>query len=512
MYSVSRMYKKAISVLGVSVRKSSGLFIGNAGSIALRRATPSNGGLAVAALYRPSEDCSFSTAANTCTRASQTDRSVMMTTSLMYLQRAATSCKYSTSSGLGITSNSGLIPNESLCPFLQKYRSYSDAPLKDLALHDFHAERGAKFGEFAGYRMPLYYSDLTITESHLHTRSQISVFDVSHMRQMFLKGKNCGKFLETLVVSDLQSLESDQGTLTLLTNENGGIIDDMIITKCYNDEWYIVSNAAYADKVVNIFQTKVNEWNKTNGDNVTFDAPPDKALLAFQGPKCAETLQIYVEGSLFNLPFMHSLEAYVIVNIHARINRAGYTGEDGFEMSMTSYEAKMLLEYILNNDSDIIKCAGLGARDTLRLEAGLCLSGTDFNESITPIEASLAWTIGERRRKEGGFPGADIILRQLQEKPKKKRVGFISSGGACPRSGEKIFDSDGKEIGYITSGCPSPCLKQNIGMGYIHSDYAKIGTPVEFRMHNKKVTGTVSKMPFVPHKYKQDNKPEKQKA
>ncbi|PRD32514.1 UNVERIFIED_CONTAM: Aminomethyltransferase [Trichonephila clavipes] len=228
-------------------------------------------------------------------------------------------------------------------------------------------------------------------------------------------------------------------------------------------------------------------------------------------PKSAETLQIYVEGSLFNLPFMHSLEAYVIVNIHARINRCGYTGEDGFEMSMNAHESKMLLDYILNADGDIVKCAGLGARDTLRLEAGLCLSGTDFNESITPVEASLAWTIGKRRRKEAGFPGADVILRQLQEKPKKKRVGFISSGGACPRSGEKIFDADGKEIGVITSGCPSPCLKKNIGMGYVASDYVKIGTPVEFRIHNKKVNGTVSKMPFVPHKYAQSDKPEKQK-
>ncbi|XP_055930757.1 aminomethyltransferase, mitochondrial-like isoform X1 [Argiope bruennichi] len=374
-----------------------------------------------------------------------------------------------------------------------------DDSLKKLPLHDIHVKHGAKFGEFAGYKMPLSYQNQSIVDSHLHTRNTVSAFDVSHMLQTFIRGKNCIEFLEGLVVADIKNLKENQGVLTLMTNNRGGIIDDMIVTRLDDETLYVVSNAGHADKVLNQLKSSVNDFN-ARGFQVTIDVPKDLTLLAFQGPKSAELMQILVEVDIKNLPFMYSTEGSAITRLQTRITRCGYTGEDGFELSMQTDHAQEFLSYTLSNYKDEVWLAGLGARDTLRLEAGLCLAGSDFNEDITPIQAGLAWTIGKRRRAEGGFPGSDIILKELKDKPAKKRIGFTSKG-PCPRGGAEIKSSDGAVIGKVTSGCYSPCLQHNIGMGYVESQFAKTGTELLFEIYRQKVKGTVSKMPFVPTRY-----------
>ncbi|CAL1267044.1 unnamed protein product [Larinioides sclopetarius] len=248
-----------------------------------------------------------------------------------------------------------------------------------------------------------------------------------------------------------------------------------------------------------MFQSSVKDFN-AKGFKVEIDVPKDLSLLAFQGPNSSILMQILVEVDIKNLPFMHTTEGSAITRLKTRITRCGYTGEDGFELSMQTDHAQEFLNYVFPNYKDEIWLAGLGARDTLRLEAGLCLAGSDFNEDITPIQAGLAWTIGKRRRVEGGFPGSDIILKELKDKPARKRVGFTSKG-PCPRGGAEIKSSEGVVIGKVTSGCYSPCLQHNIGMGYVESQFAKTGTELLFDLHKKQVKGVVSKMPFVPTRY-----------
>ncbi|GBM22718.1 Aminomethyltransferase, mitochondrial [Araneus ventricosus] len=374
-----------------------------------------------------------------------------------------------------------------------------DDSLKKLPLHEIHVKHGAKFGEFAGYKMPLSYQGQSIVDSHLYTRKEVSAFDVSHMLQTFIRGKNCIEFLEGLVVADIKNLTQNQGVLTLMTNNRGGIIDDMIISKLDDETLYVVSNAGHAEKVLNQLKSSVKDFN-AKGFQVEIDVPKDLSLLAFQGPKSAELMQILVEVDIRDLPFMYTTEGSAITRLKTRITRCGYTGEDGFELSMQTDHAQVFLDYVLPNYKDEVWLAGLGARDTLRLEAGLCLAGTDFNEDITPIQAGLAWTIGKRRRAEGGFPGSDIILKELKDKPERKRVGFTSKG-PCPRGGAEIKSSEGVVIGKVTSGCYSPCLQHNIGMGYVESQFAKTGTELLFDIYKKQVKGVVSKMPFVPTRY-----------
>ncbi|GIX84610.1 aminomethyltransferase, mitochondrial [Caerostris extrusa] len=270
-----------------------------------------------------------------------------------------------------------------------------------LDLHEFHEERGAKFTEFGGYLMPISYKDQSIVESHLFTRSHASIFDVSHMLQTYIKGKNCAKFIEELVVSDIENLNVNQSTLTLMTNDRGGIIDDMIVTKAAQDELFIVSNAGHADKVFNRLQAHLSEFN-SRGNELLLETPEGQGLFAFQGPKSVEAVKLHVDYDVNLIPFMGSLPLS-IMGKSARISRCGYTGEDGFEISLKSRDAKLFLPEILSSFPKDLKLAGLGARDTLRLEASLCLAG-------------------KRRRKEGGFPGADIILKEFEQKPKEKRV------------------------------------------------------------------------------------------
>ncbi|OTF73572.1 aminomethyltransferase, mitochondrial-like protein, partial [Euroglyphus maynei] len=291
---------------------------------------------------------------------------------------------------------------------------------------------------FAGYSMPISYNDLSIRDSHLHTRSNVSLFDVSHMLQLELYGKDRIKFLEKLVVADVESLPINGATLTLYTNANGGIIDDLIVSK-KPDALYIVSNASRSEEDLKHLEEQMAQFIKTNPDaDLNLKILDDKSLLAFQGPKAAETIQAKLESvDLNSLKFMNGIET-VYDGIDIRLTRCGYTGEDGFEIQVSNKQAVDLADKLLQ--SPVSKLAGLGARDSLRLEAGLCLYGNDINMTTTPIQATLAWTIAKSRRAQANFLGAEIILQELKDKPKIKRIGLIGTKPGPPvRAGSKIY-------------------------------------------------------------------------
>uniref|UniRef100_A0A8C1LP16 Aminomethyltransferase n=2 Tax=Cyprinus carpio TaxID=7962 RepID=A0A8C1LP16_CYPCA len=362
-------------------------------------------------------------------------------------------------------------------------------------LYDFHRAQGGKMVEFAGWSMPVQYKDSHIN-SHMHTRQHCSIFDVSHMLQTKVYGRDRMKFIESLIVGDIAELKDNQGTLSLFTNTKGGIMDDLIVTKTDRGYLYVVSNAGCADKDSAHMQARLQEF-KAAGHDVDLEFM-EESLIALQGPSMAQVLQKGVGDDLRKLTFMTSVLTPVFGIQGCRVTRCGYTGEDGVEISVPSGDVVSLTEKLLA-DSEV-KLAGLGARDSLRLEAGLCLYGNDIDETTTPVEASLVWTIGKRRRQARDFPGADIIVPQIKTKTQRKRVGLISTGPPV-RQHTPILSSDGRVIGEVTSGCPSPCLKQNVAMGYVEAGFSKVGTSIQVEVRKKAVPAVVSKMPFVPTKY-----------
>ncbi|XP_061745354.1 aminomethyltransferase, mitochondrial [Nerophis ophidion] len=373
--------------------------------------------------------------------------------------------------------------------------STGETTLKTTALFDFHRAHGGKMVEFAGWSMPVQYKDSHVS-SHAHTREHCSIFDVSHMLQTKVHGKDRIKFMESLVVADVLELKDNQGTLSLFTNDKGGIIDDLIVTKTDQDYLYVVSNAGCADKDSAHMKARLSEL-KASGCDVDLEFL-DEALIALQGPSMCRVLQEGVKEDLAKLTFMTSALATIFGVPGCRVTRCGYTGEDGVEISVPQSRVVELTERLLAHSE--VKLAGLGARDSLRLEAGLCLYGNDIEETTTPVEAALLWTIGKRRRQTGGFPGADVILSQIKAKTARKRVGLVSTGPPV-RQHTPILSPDGKVIGEVTSGCPSPCLKKNIAMGYVDAAFAKNGTAIQVEVRKKVVPAVVSKMPFVPTNY-----------
>ncbi|XP_072928619.1 aminomethyltransferase, mitochondrial [Hemitrygon akajei] len=381
---------------------------------------------------------------------------------------------------------------------LRLYRSYSHGgteSLKKTALFEFHQSEGARMVEFAGWSMPVQYKDSHIS-SHLHTRQHCSLFDVSHMLQSKVTGKDQVKFMESLIVGDIAELKDNQGTLSLFTNDRGGIMDDVIVTRTSGGYLYIVSNAGCADKDSAHMKEQLAQF-KAAGNDADLEFL-EAGLIALQGPSAARVLQEGVSDDLSKLSFMSSAVTTVLGVKGCRVTRCGYTGEDGFEISVPIERTVELVESLLKNSE--VKLAGLAARDSLRLEAGLCLYGNDIDETTTPVEASLLWTIGKRRRAAANFPGAEIVLKQIKEKTRQKRVGLTSTGPPV-RQHTPILNVDGKVIGEVTSGCPSPCLKQNIAMGYVDTEYSKSGTSIKVEVRKKVVDAVVTKMPFVPTKY-----------
>eukprot|EP00127_Corallochytrium_limacisporum_P002995 Clim_evm42s144 gene=Clim_evmTU42s144 len=384
---------------------------------------------------------------------------------------------------------------------IQGLRSYaSTTDLKKTCLYDFHLEHGGKMVEFAGYAMPVQYGDLSHKESHMHTRTKASLFDVSHMLQLTIHGKDRTNFLEKLVVGDIKEMTPNTGALSLMTNTNGGIIDDTVISNA-GDFINMVANAGCADKDRAHMLKELHNFPDMDAGIEFLDG---RGLLALQGPAAAAALETLIQGDLNKMPFMGSAVMDVAGISQCRITRCGYTGEDGFEISVDSDRTADLANALLKSmDGETVKLAGLGARDSLRLEAGLCLYGQDMDETTTPIEAALKWTIGKRRLEEGGFLGADVILPQAAS-PKiarRTRVGLVIKGSPA-RTGSKVFAADGTtEVGTVTSGIPSPCTGENIAMAYINKPHHKKGTELKVQVRKKFSDATVTKMPWVPHNY-----------
>ncbi|KAF9961017.1 hypothetical protein BGZ72_005140 [Mortierella alpina] len=366
--------------------------------------------------------------------------------------------------------------------------------LKKTVLHDYHVENGGKMVPFAGWSMPVQYANLGVGASHAWTRNNASVFDVSHMLATRITGKDRIKFYESLTVADIENLPVGSSTLSVFTNENGGIIDDTIICK-HQDSLYVVSNAGCADKDLAHIRAHLKTFQNKGGD-VDLKIIDDHALVALQGPKAAAVLESLVGKDLRDFPFMDG-RFMTIKGIDCHVARSGYTGEDGFEISVPNSDAVEFTKMLIADPR--VELAGLGARDSLRLEAGLCLYGHDLDDTITPVEAGLTWTIGKRRRVEGGFLGAEKIQDQLKNGVSRRRVGLIVQG-APAREGAQIY-SNGELVGKVTSGCPSPSIKKNVAMGYVKNGLHKSGTELEVEVRGRKQKAVITKMPFVPAGY-----------
>jgi aminomethyltransferase len=341
---------------------------------------------------------------------------------------------------------------------------------------------------FAGYEMPVQYPTGILAE-HLHTRSQAGLFDVSHMGQIRLAGADCVPALERLVPGDLAALAPLRIRYTLFLNEAGGILDDLMATR-FPDGLFLVVNAARKEADLAHLRDHL-------GTRATIEPLADRALLALQGPAAATVLSRFIEG-IAQLRFMSAAEV-TIADRQCLVTRSGYTGEDGFEISLPSGEAEGFARRLLAEPE--VSPTGLGARDSLRLEAGLCLCGHDIDETTTPIEADLAWTIGKRRRAEGDFPGAPTILRQLAEGTRRKRVGIRPDGRAPAREDTEIVDNAGNRLGRVTSGGFGPSVGGPIAMGYVDSAHAMEGAPLQLLVRGAARPAHVARLPFFPTRY-----------
>lgn len=370
--------------------------------------------------------------------------------------------------------------------------------LRKTALYDMHVAARAKMVTFAGYNMPLHYST-GIMREHNHSRDAASLFDVSHMGQIILSGSGIGAALEKLIPMDLQSMPIYQQQYGVMTNAEGGVVDDLVVTRWAEDTYFLVVNAARKEEDLNHLR------NHLSGFAVEYMG--DQVLIALQGPKAAKVMND-LSPTASNLTFMTSCHLS-IGGVDCFISRSGYTGEDGFEISVDRAHAEILCKQLLA--SGVVKWAGLGARDSLRLEAGLCLYGNELNETISPVQAGLIWTISKSRRrggiKEGGFLGADAIFAEIERTPKRCRVAFVVEHRAPVRRGAKIIDNLGDVIGVITSGGFSPTLGLPIAMGYVQREYSVPGSGLNAIIRGKARGIVVTEMPLVPTSYYRSAEP-----
>ena len=362
------------------------------------------------------------------------------------------------------------------------------AKLLNTPLDALHRELDAKMVPFAGYDMPVQYP-LGVLKEHEQTRASAGLFDVSHMGQAFLKGTDAIAALETLVPGDINGLAADGVRYTLLTNAQGGIIDDLMVSK-FEGDLFLVFNAACKEQDIAHITQGV-------GDRAKFEPIEDRALIALQGPAAANVLARFI-------PATRHMNFMTIANlrwggVECIITRSGYTGEDGYEISIPADAAEDICRLLLGEEE--VEACGLGARDSLRLEAGLCLYGNDIDQTTTPIEAGLTWVIGKRRREGKGFPGASIIVQQIADKPTKKRVGIRPDGRAPARAGTEITDADGNIVGIITSGGFGPTAGGPVAMGYVPIEMAAPDTEIGLSVRGKILPAKVVKMPIVQHSY-----------
>ena len=399
--------------------------------------------------------------------------------------------------------------------------SSSTAALNKTPLHDLHLAHGAKMVPFGGFHMPVQYASQGVVPSHLFTRAHASLFDVGHMVQRVFSGPGAAAFLERLTPSAVGALAEHRSSLTCLMSPEGtgGIVDDAIVTRLPGGRYYVVTNAACREKDDGYFEAELGKWD---GEAVTQEILEGRGLVALQGPDAAGVLAQVLEGGLELKKLLFGQSAYAKVRLGGNgevssdllISRGGYTGEDGFEISIPAEETVAVTEALLAaGGPDKVRLAGLGARDTLRLEAGMCLYGHDLDESTSPVMAGLAWIIPKARRTaDAGYYGADVIAKQLQPESlgpghgvERRRVGLVVEGAPAREGAEVVAHLDSGEVqkvGRVTSGSPSPSLgNKYIAMAYVKPGYHKSGTVLDVLIRGKQREAVVTKMPFVPTKY-----------
>ncbi len=363
--------------------------------------------------------------------------------------------------------------------------------LQHTPLFELHEELGAKFAPFAGFSMPIAY-DTGIVQEHLHTRANAGLFDVSHMGQIELRGENVAENFNALVPSDVTALAPYRQRYSVLTNDHGGIIDDVMISRL-PDGLLVVANAAFKhDDLAHI--------NARLPSATTVELREDRALLALQGPAAVHCLAKW-DARIVALAFMRA-GRFRVGGIDCLVHRCGYTGGDGFELSVAATEAAALASMLLADP--VVAAAGLGARDTLRLEAGLCLAGVDFDQDTTPVEAALEFVIAKKYRNDRAvvarFPGAAHILAQLENGVSRRRVGLRSDGRAPVRAGTEI-QRTGRVVGTVTSGSYAPSVGKSIAMAYVDAEFSAVGNEFEVVIRGRSHTVRVCELPFLAHSY-----------
>ena len=370
----------------------------------------------------------------------------------------------------------------------------STEQLQQTPLHGLHLELGARMVPFAGYAMPVQYP-LGVLKEHLHTREQAGLFDVSHMGQIRLRGAGAARALEALVTVDIIDLPVGMQRYALFTNDDGGILDDLMVANLGNDELFLVVNAGCKEQ--DLTHLKQHLEGQCEVESL-FDS---RALLALQGPAAARVLA-RVAPQVGSMTFMQFAPVRLL-GVDCYVSRSGYTGEDGYEISVPVEAAQMLARSLLAEPE--VEAIGLGARDSLRLEAGLCLYGHDMESRTTPIEASLTWAISKARRADGaragGFPGAERIFAQQREGVASKRVGLLPKERVPVREGALIVDAQERVIGRVTSGGFGPSLGAPLAMGYVQSEYAALDSEVFAQVRGKLVPMVVVRTPFVAQRY-----------
>jgi len=366
--------------------------------------------------------------------------------------------------------------------------------IETLPLDAWHRAKGARMVPFAGYEMPIQYEG--ILAEHEWTRTHAGLFDVSHMGQLEISGDNAAEAIEAILPIDLSTLKPGRQRYSLLLDENGGVLDDLMVTNAAHHFYLVVNGATKWDDIAHL--------REHLPDDVTLNHLADDALLALQGPEAAAALaRLGLEPMNEGWPTTDAMifmdaAPFTWNGVPLRVSRSGYTGEDGYEISVPAEQAAALADALCEQPE--VKPIGLGARDSLRLEAGLPLYGHDMSPDTSPVEAGLTFGINKRRKADGGFPGASRIQRELADGPAKKLVGFSVEGRMPAREGAIIYSDDAK-VGRITSGGFAPSVGAPIAMGYVETQYSAPGTPLDAEVRGKRVPLTVAEMPFVPHRY-----------
>src|SRR5690606_31966911 len=359
-------------------------------------------------------------------------------------------------------------------------------------LDALHRELGARMVAFAGYALPVSYP-AGIVQEHTHTREQASLFDVSHMGQILVTGPDAAAALEALMPADLVGLPEGRQRYTMLTSDDGGVLDDVMAARL-DDGFLLVVNAARKAHDLAHLEARLPAGS--------VNMLPDRALVALQGP-AAESVLVRVAPDAVSLVFM-DVRKIDVAGIPCIVSRAGYTGEDGFEISAPARDAEAIARALLAEPE--AAPAGPGARDTLRLEAGLCLYGNELDETTTPIEADLAWTIGRARRpggkRAGGYPGAHVLERQLRDGAPRRRIGLTPDSRMPVRAGCELTDPEGRPVGRVTSGGFGPTLKRPIAMGYVASAHTAPGAELAATVRGQRIPMRITPLPFVPHRYR----------